>query len=268
MNRLFGTEIALDGSIVDIELILRECLDCGLEFFAPTVVASSAFYELLGASNYYASSRWDHAEVLGSLVAGQRLLDVGAGAGSFALLASKRGAQVSELDFVDLSCGVAHTDGNRWRVDLSNTEQVESLVRDLGENFDVITLFHVLEHVVRPVELLRSLVPLLRSGGSLYVSVPNRERFDISVVQVLDCPPHHQTRWAQGQLHRLGEELGVRDSNVRTQWRFNPRATVLGPVRWSWDQFRLRPQLPGDVGRPWPLSRLYRDQSLLARFEF
>jgi SAM-dependent methyltransferase len=43
---------------------------------------------------------------------------------------------------------------------------------EIGQ-FEVITLWHVLEHVPRPVELLRGLEQHLAPGGALVVSVPN-----------------------------------------------------------------------------------------------
>lgn len=56
--------------------------------------------------------------------------------------------------------------------------------RDLGdvpdEDFDVITLFHVLEHLHDPVDVLRLAAAKLRAGGQVIVEVPHARDFLIS----------------------------------------------------------------------------------------
>lgn len=39
---------------------------------------------------------------------------------------------------------------------------------------DIITMFHVLEHIKNPIELLKSLKPYLNDGGRIIIEVPNR----------------------------------------------------------------------------------------------
>src|SRR3954452_16182594 len=56
---------------------------------------------------------------------------------------------------------------------------------EIGDQFDVITMQHVLEHVPEPVDLLSRLGRLLNPGGLLFIQVPNilDNPFDLMVVE-------------------------------------------------------------------------------------
>lgn len=98
--------------------------------------------------------------------AGSEVLDVGCGAGTFLLRLHRRyGACVTGVDFKDLSrlpgfdelefhCGLFYT-------------------RDWGERrFDLITMWHFLEHDYDPLRTLRLAGTLLKPEGRLIVEVP------------------------------------------------------------------------------------------------
>lgn len=93
------------------------------------------------------------------------VLDVGANAGTF----------LKEVEpYVASVTGIEPGDSHRlW----AGRELGLRLVKDIGElrgsKFDVITLFHTLEHVWNPVEFLRMLAGYLAPGGSLIIEVPN-----------------------------------------------------------------------------------------------
>lgn len=55
-------------------------------------------------------------------------------------------------------------------LDLDVTDDVNEIPSD---RFGLVTLHHVLEHIVTPVEALRGLKRLLAPGGRLFVEVPN-----------------------------------------------------------------------------------------------
>jgi SAM-dependent methyltransferase len=94
------------------------------------------------------------------------VLDVGCGSGSFLQrLRQERGVQATGLDFKDLSSspfleGVTFHHGLFYRVDLQPAR------------FDVVTMWHFLEHDYDPLHSLRTARELLRPGGRLIVEVP------------------------------------------------------------------------------------------------
>ena len=79
------------------------------------------------------------------------LLDLGCGDGSFVELCVKKGV-------------------NALGVDKKRGTFIESL--RLNEKFDVITMFHVLEHVKNPNTILNKVKLLLKDNGLLVIEVP------------------------------------------------------------------------------------------------
>lgn len=95
------------------------------------------------------------------------LLDVGAGIGQFLFFAGRkfnvRGTEISET-----ALEIAK---KKYSLDL-----IRGVVEDIdfdGVKFDVITMFHVLEHVANPMHTVKRCRELLKRGGFMFVAVPN-----------------------------------------------------------------------------------------------
>jgi len=97
------------------------------------------------------------------------VLDIGAGYGLFASEISScvNETVVTELAREKRQYIKSHTDV----IALEDTSQVIDRFED--GHFDVITLFHVLEHFAEPVEQLRKIRRLLTDEGMLVIEVPN-----------------------------------------------------------------------------------------------
>lgn len=98
-----------------------------------------------------------------------RLLDVGTGDGHFLVVAARAGFEVEATELSRLgvrlsrSRGFAVRRGQLLDIDFS------------GRTFDVITMWHALEHLPDPGGVLRRSHQLLRPGGLLAVAVPNAD---------------------------------------------------------------------------------------------
>jgi SAM-dependent methyltransferase len=97
---------------------------------------------------------------------GSEVLDVGCGAGTFLLrMHDRHGARVTGVDFKDLS----HLPGFE-RLEFHCGLFYE---QDLGEGrFDLVTMWHFLEHDYDPVRTLRRAGEALKPGGRLVIEVP------------------------------------------------------------------------------------------------
>lgn len=116
-----------------------------------------------------------------------RLLDVGCGTGAFLAICQRAGWQVA---------------GTEPDVDarLIASEKVKvSIEPDLNlisshEPFDIITLWHVLEHVPDLNNTLQALSKLLSAEGTLLIAVPNSDSFDAQYYKAFwaayDVPRH------------------------------------------------------------------------------
>ena len=100
---------------------------------------------------------------------GKRLLDVGCAEGAFLEAARDAGFDVHGTE---LSPHGAASTAQRLGVPVHCGELIDA--RFESGSFDVVTLWHVLEHVLHPGETLAEAHRILRPGGSLVVAVPNR----------------------------------------------------------------------------------------------
>ncbi len=162
-----------------------------------------------------------------------RLLDFGCGAGAFASWMSGRGYEVVGLEPYSLGEGADDSPHLRF-VHLP----IEKVGDTLGQ-FDVITMWHVLEHLHNPVETLKALAPHLAPDGVLVISVPNFESWQSRVFEGgwfhLD-PPRHLLQFEEATLIDCVSRAGLVAAEKR---RFLPEYGSSG-----WLQSTLNKVLP------------------------
>jgi SAM-dependent methyltransferase len=101
-----------------------------------------------------------------SLGPDREVLDVGCGAGTFLLrLRRLYGARITGIDFKDLS-GLPGFDEIDFRCGLFYEQDLG------GRRFDLITMWHFLEHDYDPLRTLRTALGLLADEGRLVIEVP------------------------------------------------------------------------------------------------
>jgi SAM-dependent methyltransferase len=97
------------------------------------------------------------------------LLDVGAGTGDFLIAAKKNGWITSGVEPNQKARSLAH------KKNITLVEEIDLLP---SQKYDVITLWHVLEHVPNLFEYIEKLKSLLKDNGTLIIAVPNYKSFD------------------------------------------------------------------------------------------
>lgn len=105
--------------------------------------------------------------------AGLSLLDIGAGGGEVVYAANKSGFNASGIEPNE---GYSEYARENYGV-LVDTKHLDQYV---GEPCDVITMFHVLEHMPNPFAVMEKVWALLKPNGYFLVEVPNIEQADAS----------------------------------------------------------------------------------------
>jgi 2-polyprenyl-3-methyl-5-hydroxy-6-metoxy-1,4-benzoquinol methylase len=148
-------------------------------------------------------------------------LDIGSGEGWALDYFQRQGWDVLGLDFSSFSLERFHPALREHLRTGDLYEGVQQLVAN-GRQFDVLWLDNVLEHVLKPAELLRLCRQLIKPDGVLVVDVPN----DFSALQQhlfdsgqIDRPfwvvlPDHLSYFNQPGLRNLAEATGWRISKI------------------------------------------------------
>lgn len=124
--------------------------------------------------------------LLNELTTGKQLLDIGAGTGHFLAKAKASGYAVLGLEPDEDARKVALSENGIELQDLS-------LLHDLDQTFDIVSMWHVLEHVYNLQEDLNKISSLVKQNGVLIIAVPNYTSFDAR---------HYKEYWAAYDVPR------------------------------------------------------------------
>lgn len=181
------------------------CPRCELTFCDPMRAGNPDFYE----ANTEYDQKWEFQFVLPEftrLGLSGSLLDVGCGDGRFLSGVGKE-FTVTGLDFNPSAIRTAQAERGLMDVHCETLEEFSR--RPRPKPYDVITVFHILEHVEDPNGFLACIKKCLRPGGVLAASVPNPYRWTLRWIrETWDYPPHHLTRWMPHTLKNLLERQG------------------------------------------------------------
>ncbi len=199
-----GVDIKRLVSEVD-EFTLFEDED-GLRTWMPMVAGDAEFYASLAASNpwYYAKEKKEFDYASRWLCSNDSTLEIGCGEGFF--------AQVYKIqNYIGLELnGRAASKGREAGLCIQ-----QDSFRDFAEKFPGsqrrLFSFHLLEHFADPREFLASARTVLKPNGLMITAVPAEDSFGgVLRHDVLNCPPHHVTRWTDRSLKSVPEKFGFR----------------------------------------------------------
>ncbi len=146
-----------------------------------------------------------------------KLLDVGTGTGYFAGMMKERGWDVSVIEKNDAARGFAEKN-----FQLSAYPTTDDLIEKKAPEFtgkiDIITLWHVLEHIEQLNESLSQFFTLLKPGGTLTIAVPNCDSYDArkykNVWAAYDVP-RHLWHFRKEQMEILAGKHGFHISGIK-----------------------------------------------------
>lgn len=135
------------------------------------------------------------------------LLDVGCGTGEFLMEMKNAGWTVEGLERDERAAAWAR-EQHQIPVAAGGVEQLAASM----QQYDLITLWHVLEHLYHPGQALEMIVKRLRDNGWLLVAVPNIAGLDARVYKsnwiALDAP-RHVSHFSLETLSRLARQHGL-----------------------------------------------------------
>jgi 2-polyprenyl-3-methyl-5-hydroxy-6-metoxy-1,4-benzoquinol methylase len=132
-----------------------------------------------------------------------KLLDIGAGTGDFLVVAKNDGWNITGIEPSAKAKGIAINKGVNFADSLSDLE---------SHSFDIITMWHVLEHVPNLEDYLSELKRLIKPNGTIIIAVPNFKSFDANFYgrhwAAYDVP-RHIWHFSKTAIEKLFAEKGI-----------------------------------------------------------
>ena len=225
------------GTVRDApDLKILECNDCGLVYLDSQDHINDKFYEqsgmhesesnlndtcpsqILPIDSWLKGCEWDDSrrlEMSKPFLFEKKLLDFGCGSGGFLKKAQKL-ARVAEG--VELEQRIRAY----WQGQILIYPDVDSVD---GGPYDVITAFHVIEHLSDPRKVINALSKLIAKGGRLILEVPNSADvlltlYDSTAFQKFTYWSPHLFLFNADTLRRLAVQSGMRVVAIQQYQRY------------------------------------------------
>ena len=137
------------------------------------------------------------------------LLDVGAGTGEFVLVAKQNGWSAKGIEPNKIAQKRAFEKGEKLYKDFESLKD---------SKFQIITLWHVLEHLPNLEEHINKLKNLLADNGTLIVAVPNFKSFDAQYYGNFWAGydvPRHLWHFSRGAMKTLFSKQGMKVVDIK-----------------------------------------------------
>lgn len=173
-----------------------------------------------------------------------KLLDAGSGTGAFLNEMKQQGWEVTGMEPDTDAREIAK---QLYDLDLKDASEFYNLPAD---SFDVITLWHVLEHVHDILNYVKQLKALLKTNGTLFIAVPNYTSLDASIYKEFWAAydvPRHLYHFSPKSMETLMEKSGLKIVQYKPMWYDSFYISLLsskykkGKTKWiaaAWNGFR------------------------------
>ncbi|HEY2817047.1 MAG TPA: class I SAM-dependent methyltransferase [Casimicrobiaceae bacterium] len=152
-------------------------------------------------------SYWAIAEFLGEQPrASDRMLEIGSGLGYLTYAISRRRYNIRGVDISE----VAVANARRRFGDLYECGDLRAMAAERAGRYDAVLMTELIEHVPAVEAFVAAALRLVRSGGDVVVTTPNKSPSPAHVLWDTDAPPVHLWWFSETSMRVLAERLGVK----------------------------------------------------------
>ena len=141
-----------------------------------------------------------------------RILDIGAGTGDYLLECKNQNWDILGIEPNDKAKGIAVGKGIKFG---DTIEKLES------NSFDVITMWHVLEHVPDVEHQVAELKRLLKPSGTIIIAVPNFKSYDANHYKEFWAAydvPRHLWHFSKTAIEKIFDKQNMNLEDIKPMW--------------------------------------------------
>ncbi len=132
-----------------------------------------------------------------NLIQNKRYLDFGCGAGGVLKYAFSETSEALGIELEERMCQQLNKEG------IKCFENIDDALENIKEKVDVISLFHVLEHLPDPIGILCKLKQLLNHDGVMIIEVPNA---DDALLSLYNCKDFADFTYWESHIYLYNRE--------------------------------------------------------------
>lgn len=218
------------GKVRDAPLMkILECSSCGLVTLEKRDHINSEFYKNSGMHGqnpdtlefWLKETDWDDQRrflMFKEKIVNKRILDFGCGAAGFLNKINKISSYAAGIEVEDRV-------RKFWKDKMDLFPSIEDCITKENRKFDLITSFHVFEHLIDPRRVLTSFSNILDSKGNVIIEVPNASD---ALLTLYDCQDFQKFNyWSQHlfvfnelNLKTLAEQSGFNILSIQYYQRY------------------------------------------------
>ncbi len=221
-DNIFETDYKIRDSKA---LNVLKCAECSLLFLSSFNHIDNDFYrrgemhkaKLTPQQRLKISQKDDKRryEFLKPTVKNNSLLDFGCGAGGFLELVKNDCSKIAGVEKEEVLKTFL----------VKNNFNVYDDIKNVEEKFDIITMFHVFEHLKNPKDTIKETLNLLNDKGQIIIEIPNEDDILISLYNLKSfinfthwsC---HLFYWREKTIKRLLNDLNVKINYIKPTQRY------------------------------------------------
>lgn len=148
---------------------------------------------------------WSMRSCVKQMKPGAKILEVGSGLGYMTYALLKAGYDATGMDISKVAVENAKA---LYGPHYQNADLAEWSIQKTGQ-FDMVLMAELIEHVPDPLSFLRMGAKLLRPGGRLVVTTPNKSYYPKWMLWESDPPPVHLWWFSEGSMDVFAKELAL-----------------------------------------------------------
>lgn len=135
-----------------------------------------------------------------------RILEIGSGFGYLTYALHQRGHECTGIDISERAVeGAKRNFGALYEVC-----DLETMAAKSVERFDVVVATELIEHIEDPVALLRTAEKLLKPGGWILLTTPNKDLYSDRMAWHTDAAPVHLWWFGKASMREMARQIGMK----------------------------------------------------------